>query len=146
MRKTSKIKRFLSLLLTLCMVLGMVNVPVAHAADSGENIIYFNPTGGSADWSVSNAWFAVYFFGSSGNTWVKATDSDGNGVYEVPVPDGYENVIFVRKDPANTALSWDSVWNQTVDLTIADSKNLFTIENWDNGEGKSTGNWSPYWR
>ena len=50
--------------------------------------------------------------------WVTMTDSDGDGIYECTIPEGYPNVIFVRMDPGKPEHSWDSKWNQTYDLVI----------------------------
>jgi len=139
MRIKMNLKRVLSFVLVLCMALGMVNImPVANAAvSSGEKFIYFK----YGDWGSSNAWVAAYFFGTKGNTWSNLTDTDNNGVYEVPVPDGYENVIFVRKNPSSSALDWSDVWNQTGDLSLSGNiGKCFTPNGWTG----VTATWSSY--
>ena len=115
--------------------------PVDEDVEFVQNKIYFKPN----DWNVDNVWFAAYFFGN-GDTWVKLTDKDGDGVYECDQPEGYTNVIFCRMNKDMTDLSWDAKWNQTVDLTIpTDGKNFFTITNpWGASEGKGDGVWSTY--
>ena len=108
-----------------------------------ETKLYLNPD----VWSADNAWFAAYFWGNAGNTWVKMTAVEGDAAtYEVVVPEGdYANVIFVRMNPTVSEFSWDDgkKWNQTVDLTIpADENTLYTITGW--GEEKSEGAWGVY--
>ncbi len=96
--------------------------------------LYLKP---NSNWKTDNAWFAAYFFGN-GEKWVKMTAVSGqSGVYEVTVPTDktYPKVIFCRMNSAKTALSWDSKWNQTGDLTIpAETNNCFTLASnaaWD---------------
>lgn len=97
----------------------------------------------NSNWVQGNAWFAAYIWDPSGATWIKMTDSDSDGVYEMDKPDAtkYTKVIFCRMNPDKTALDWSSKWDQTVDLTIpTDGKNLFTVNSgqWNN----ATGTWS----
>ncbi len=138
MKKTSKIKRILSLLLTLCMVLGMVNVPVAHATEEGKTLkmLYLKP---STEWTSDGARFAAYFFGN-GDTWVSMSDSNGDGVYEVSAPTGYSSVIFCRMNGGNATNDWSNKWNQTADLVVDEGKNnmCYDISGWD------AGSWTPY--
>ena len=71
-------------------------------------------------------------------------DSDGDGIYECEVAKTMTNIIFCRMNPAYTELSWDSKWNQTVDLTIGEAPtNYFYFTDWGNEqtEGKSIGEW-----
>lgn len=94
-------------------------------------------------WDADGAWFAAYFFkGDSTGVWVKMIDTDYDGIYEVISPEPiatYPSVIFARMDTNNTALSWNSVWNQSGDLTIpTSSNNLFTPSSFD----KPTTTWS----
>ena len=137
MQTTSKFNRVLSLLLTLCMALSMINVPMARAAE--EKTLYLKP---NANWLQSGARFAAYFFGN-GETWVSMTDEDGDGLYEVAAPEGYPNVIFCRMNPATTENNWNNKWNQTSDLTVpTDGTNCYTVADntWDNGNGT----WSAF--
>ncbi|MBO5979932.1 MAG: hypothetical protein J6Q12_05835, partial [Bacteroidales bacterium] len=99
--------------------------------------IYLKP---NSNWKSDNARFAAYFFGN-GDIWVSMTDSDGDGVYEVNLPTGYDygcNVIFCRMNPDTTGNNWNNKWNQTSDLIVpADGKNLYTVADgaWDKGDG-----------
>ena len=91
-------------------------------------------------WDVDNAWFAAYFFEGSNNTWKKMTAVEGiDGLYVCEIPSGYTNVIFARRDPSNTNLDWNKVWNQTADLKLpTDGTNKFAISGWDNNGSWST--------
>ena len=102
---------------------------------SASNVLYLKP---NSNWTQGNAWFAVYYFGSSGNGWAKMTDTDKDGIYEVVITADYEQVIFCRMNPASSATDWSNRWDQTVDLTP--SGNLFTV---NNGEwNEANGTWS----
>ena len=102
------------------------------------NVVYLKP---NSNWKVDNARFAAYFWNNKGSIWVNAADTDGDGIYEIHLPEGYDygcNVIFCRMNPNKPANGWDSKWNQTSDLVVpTDGKNLYTIAEgaWDNGEG-----------
>ena len=92
-------------------------------------------------WDVDNAWFAAYFFEGDKNTWKKMTAVEGiDGLYVCEIPSGYTNVIFTRKNPANTTLSdWNNVWNQTGDLKLpTNGTNKFAISGWENNGSWST--------
>ena len=120
-----------------------INFPVVEEPEPTQTVVYLNP----GPWTVSDAWFAAYLWKGEGatktETWVKATDEDADGIYEVVVPDGYVNLIFVRMDSAKTALSWDSKWNQTNDLVVpTDGTNLYTITAWGDGTDVCPGAWS----
>lgn len=130
-------KRFLSLLLAIGMILCWMPAPTANAASTPATL-YLKP----GDWDVDNAWFAAYFFGN-GDTWVKMTDDNSDGIYEVAAPAGYPSVIFCRMNSAKSTCDWGSVWNQSVDLTIpTNGNNIYTVTNpWN---GKATGTWSTY--
>ena len=138
--KTSHLfKRLLSLALAFVMLLGMLPAPQARAAGDGTTL-YLKP---NDNWRMDGAWFAMYYFGDSGSGWSGMADSDGDGVYEGTVPDGYGNVIFCRMDPGKSELDWGSKWNQTADLTVpGDGTNCYTVEpgSWDSGNGT----WSVY--
>lgn len=109
-----------------------------------DGMLYLSP---NSNWKNDGAWFAAYFF-NNGETWVKMEDSDGNGIYECIVPNGWEekNVIFVRMDKNKTLDSkWDGKWNQTSDLSVSDGRSTstsakkYTITGWD-----KSGKWEDY--
>lgn len=101
-----------------------------------DNVVYLKP---NSNWMADNARFAAYFWNDGGNSWVSATDKDGDGVYEIYIPTGYgTNIIFCRMNPSTTANNWTNKWDQTIDLTIpTDGKNLFTVNDgeWNNANG-----------
>ena len=109
-----------------------------YVAPAEDTVLYLVP---NANWKQSNARFAAYFFGN-GETWVSMTDENGDGVYEVVVPDGYNNVIFCRMNPSATKNIWDNKWNQTGDLTVpSDDKVKFVVPEgwWDSADSS---NWT----
>lgn len=125
-------KRLVSTLLCLAMVLAML--PMAVFAETATTI-YVQP---NDNWKTDGAWFAAYFYGDSGNTWVACTDEDGDEIYAADVPAGYANVIFCRMNPADTTtLDWSNKWNQTSDLIVpTDDKVVYVVDGWDNGAGQ----------
>ncbi|MBQ7346283.1 MAG: type I pullulanase, partial [Oscillospiraceae bacterium] len=131
-----RINKFFSILLVACMVLSMIPVAVSAATPS---VLYLKP---NSEWLTDGARFAAYFFGSSGDTWVSMTDSDGDGYYEATVPSGYTSVIFCRMNGSATANTWDNKWNQSADLTIpTDGTNCWTL---NSGSWDGAGSWSSY--
>ena len=134
MRKLSKI---LVLVLALAMMFTMASMFTASAATA--TTVYLKP---NSNWVQGNTWFAARFWNNSGaEKWEKMTDDDGDGIYECSVPSGMNLVIFCRMNPDKTALSWDSKWDQTVDVTIpATGANLYTVA--DGAWNNATGSWS----
>ncbi|MGN1112659.1 MAG: starch-binding protein, partial [Acutalibacteraceae bacterium] len=141
------------------------------SGDSGNNIggtwsVYqspTNPTGTTAtdptsggdtskiylklnsNWGNSSPRFAAYFFiDSSTNKWADMTAVSGEtDIYSAIVPSGAEwtKVIFCRMNPATTENAWSNKWNQSADITLDSSKNLYTLaDGWDN----ISGTWSTY--
>ena len=141
MKNTNTIKRLFSFALALMMVFSMMpQITLGASAASTDTTLYLKP---NSNWTQSNAWFALYTWGgSAGEKWAKMTDGDGDGLYEGTLPAGYTSVIFCRMNPSKTALSWDSKWDQTTDLTFNGTKNLFTVASgaWNN----ASGTWSTY--
>ena len=94
--------------------------------------LYLKP---NSHWLEANARFAAYFFNDSTSTneWHDLVQ-DGD-YYGIAIPEGYNNVIFCRMDPATTANNWDNVWTQTSDLTFSASSYLNVLEiqgeNWN---------------
>ena len=89
-------------------------------------------------WSADNAWFAAYSFKGSDSHWDKMVAADA-GYYKADLDTTtYDSVIFVRMNSSKTALSWDSKWNQTSDLSFAADKNCYEITGWNAGDGQWT--------
>lgn len=99
--------------------------------------IYFDP---SDNWCEAGAWFAVYCYNDSENTWVKASDADKNGIYEARIPKKYTGIIFVRMNPEYSQPGWNDgeKWAQTSNLSL--EGNLFTMNNTDSWS--TDGSWS----
>lgn len=96
----------------------------------------------NANWMQADAKFAVYYFNDeSDNGWSSYMTEAATGIYSADVPEGYENLIFVRMNPAGVAPSWDGKWNQTGDLTVPAEDDLYTLsaDCWD-----CDGTWSVY--
>ena len=99
--------------------------------------VYLKP---NSNWLQSNARFAVYGFGNSGDIWVDMTDSDGDGIYEAIIDvEVYPTIIFCRMNPNAAANNWNNKWNQTADLPIsaAGTNNCYEVKanTWDKGGG-----------
>ena len=114
-----------------------VTIPSSGGGSGADcsNMVYLKPT---TAWKEYDAWYAAYFFGSIGNKWVAMTPTESGGVcdglYYCEIPDGYPNVIFVRKNPADKNLeTFDGNWGQTADLILPDDgRNQFIC---DDGAG-----------
>ena len=59
------------------------------------------------------------------------TATNEAGIYTCEVPAGATKVIFCRMNKNTAGNSWNHKWNQTGDLTLDSTKNLFTISAWD---------------
>ena len=114
--------------------------PAVTTGEEGD--WYLQP---NSNWKQANARFAIYFFGTSGNTWVSMKDDNGDGIYVAnnPATGTYENMIFCRMNPSATANNWNNKWNQTGDLKKpTNGNNCFSVPSgsWD---GATTG-WSKH--
>ncbi len=111
-----------------------------------KQTITVSSSGGSIDklylvpgvWETGGAWYAAYFFTGSTNEFVKMTASGDKYVCDKPAA-SQTSVIFIRMNKEKTALSWDSKWNQSADLTIPSDKDTYSITGW--GSEKSEGSW-----
>lgn len=136
MKLKAKILTIVMVLATLISIIGVFAIPASAATPT---ILYLKP---NSNWTSDGAWFSAYFF-QTGKTekWVKMTDANSDGIYEVSVPSGYSNVIFVRNNPASSSLGWS--WNQTSDLTVQTNGNdMYTIA--EGAWSKGSGSWSKY--
>ena len=110
------------------------------ATVSTTQTLYLKP---NSNWKSDNAKFAVYYYDGSTNGWsdyMTLADCETD-IYTTEIPDSYSNVIFCRMDPAKS-IDWDGKWNQTGNLTISGSNDMFTIPN-DAWDGSTTA-WSTY--
>ena len=131
----STFARRISILLVLAMVLAMLPLGAMAATPT---TLYLKP----GPWNTANAWYSAYFYVGETNTHAEMTDTDGDGVYEVTVPEGdWTNVIFLRNDPSDKVADWNGVWNQTGDLVLpTDNNTMYTVTGW----GAADGAWSEY--
>ncbi len=131
-------RRILSLVLSFVLLLGMV--PVTHASAAEDTTLYLKP---NANWLMDGARFAVYYWNDSESYWDDLLPTEDEGIYECTIPAGYSNIIFCRMNPNTETNDWTNKWNQTSDLTVpTDGTNLYTVADgsWDNGSGT----WSAY--
>ena len=107
--------------------------------------LYLKP---NSNWKLSNARFAAYFFGNSGNAWQSMEAVGTSGYYKAAVPAGtWTNVIFCRMNPSSNTNGWTQdtqLWNKTADLQFpTNGNNLYTLTG---GEWNAvTGSWSTIW-
>ena len=140
--KSKSFKKLTAVLLSVLLMFSMcIPVLTVSAAElPSGTVLYLKP---NSNWTMSNARFALYVFGSSGNAWANMSDEDGDGYYVGTVPEGnWTNVIFCRMNPSATANNWNNKWNQTADLEVPDGMNCYTVKSgtWDKGGGT----WSLY--
>ena len=113
-------------------------------SSSGGNCktIYLKPTD---VWNPQSPKYDAYFWKSADkddNLWIKDMSGDGcSGVFYVTVPEGYDKVIFGRRDPSKSdSVNWKNLWNQSVDLDVpTGDKTMYTITGWSDVKG--TGSW-----
>lgn len=131
--------RVLSLALAFAMLLSVMPVIHAHAAE-GDTTVYLKP---NANWLTDNARFAIYYFEGSANGWTDMEPAGEDGYFRGVVPAGYSTIIFCRMNPGATENNWDNKWNQTSDLTLpTDGANCYTVP--EGTWGEREGSWSTY--
>ena len=102
--------------------------------------VYFIP---SSNWKQSNAWFAIYCWGSNGDAWSKMSKVNAT-TYGAYLPDGYAkgcDMKFVRMSNANIEeLSWGNKWNESSNTKCpTDGNNCYTLK--DSGWDDQGGSW-----
>lgn len=111
----------------------------AHYVD---NKVYLDVSWNAGDgWSKDGARFAAYFIDANkaAYEWVSMTQIEENIYYcNIPTTRAWTYVIFCRMNPANKANNWDNKWNQTGDIVLDASKNLYVISGWDTGSWSNT--------
>ena len=100
----------------------------------------------SESWASWPAKYAVYYFkDETDNGWsefMTAVTGEEN-TYTATIPVGYSKVIFVRLNGEATEANWDNKWSQTVNLTIPEGKNHFTVTSGGTGS-ECDGEWAKY--
>lgn len=136
-------RRVLSTLLAMVLLLstmtvGMIFADAATITSTGTTKVYFKP----GKWDADGAWFCGYFWNSSAsnNTWVKfdKLSEDSSTCVGTLASGTYDKVIFLRKNPANTGLDWNGVWNRVDNIDLQSGKNCFSITD------LGAGSWSTY--
>ena len=137
-----------------------ISVP-GETAEGGEEVdpnpgtpveitaVYLRP---NQNWLQASARFAIYAWDSNGNTWIDMSDSNADGIYEVEIPNNYNDFKFIRMNPNVSDNRWNNnsdtddtkpVWNQTDNLIVPENENnTFVIPK---GEWDNTANDSNYW-
>jgi hypothetical protein len=127
-----------------------MNSQLYVSGDSGDEsetstkTIYFDPTK-NTNWTQDSPRYAIYAYnGDDDNKWYSMSKDSESGYYKADISTSYAKLIFVRMDPSTTTNSWDNMWNQTGDITIDSTKNLYTLTNvaWNKTDVKGT--WSTY--
>ena len=100
-------------------------------------VLYLKPNN---NWQNSSPRYAVYTW-DGGEQWIDMADSNGDGIYEVVIPDGISNIIFVRMNPSTTTNNWNNKWDQTADLKVpTNGTNMYTVA--EGAWSKGSGSWS----
>lgn len=98
---------------------------VVYNAESGsaDRVLYFKP---NANWSADGVTFAAWAWATgTDGSWYAMADSDADGLYEVTLPSGIDNIIFASMKGET---SWDKKVNQTADLKVpTDGKNIYDV-------------------
>lgn len=101
----------------------------------------------SSDWAGWPAKYAIYYFDEGSNGWSNfMTLAEGeDDIYVGSIPAAYadDQIIFVRLDGAATEVNWANKWSQTVNLTIPEGKDFFTVISGGTGS-ECNGTWSKY--
>ena len=100
--------------------------------------LYVNPGSGDNNWAKDGAVLFVHSWGAEEHD-AKLTTFNGE-ILSAEIPDGNNNVLFVRMPEGSSAIDWNTKWNQTGDLSIPSGMNMYTFTGW----GGSDGNWSFY--
>lgn len=91
------------------------------------NTIYFMP---SDDWSSDGSLYGAWCWSGSGlpaASFVLATDTDEDGVYELKINKEYTGLTFVdlKPDADSLGVNWDNKRAQTDDLKVPTDKNVY---------------------
>ena len=113
------------------------NVADGYEAGFNNNYIVLPVTGTTylvpnENWKSADAWFAAWQWGET-DIMVKATDTNEDGIYEVPVLNNNTNINFNRMNPAKTiADMWEGKWNEAAGAAIEADK-YYYVTSWNGG-------------
>lgn len=81
-------------------------------------------------WNSDSAWFAAYFWGSSGNYWVRGRQVKDDK-YGFTIPAGsWNGVKFCRMNSATSDMNFNNAWNEGNDMTIPSAGSIAYIKGW----------------
>lgn len=97
---------------------------------------------GNGNWNGDSACFYAYMYNSDSDNTSVALEKVSDSYYKFSVDKDhtYKSVVFVRM-PAGSSFSWETKWNQTVDLDFDSAYTEAQITCWDAGEGKCGVRW-----
>ena len=101
--------------------------------------LYLKPT---SAWDKDGAKFAIWDMTNSAWSHFMTLTENETEIYETLVRASATQVIFARIDGVAETPNWDNRWNQTVDLTLIEGKDLFTITG--GSSNAYVGEWSKY--
>lgn len=99
----------------------------------------------SDDWKYPSK-YALYYFDETKNGWSDfMTEVEGEeDIYTAEIPAGYSTIIVARFNSTKAATGdWNDKWSQTVNLTMEEGKDLFTITSGGTGN-ECNGAWSIF--
>ena len=91
---------------------------------SGKDITFIPGDAAQAD----PAWFAWVWGNGESGTWITGTTSGSNVVF--PNAGNYTDMVIVRMPTGSSSADWNTMWNQSDDLTISGSTCSFA--GWNN--------------
>ena len=110
----------------------------APATEAPKNYVYLNP----GVWNTDTPRYELYVW-QNDERWLSAEKVGDKYRFEIPAGYTTANCIFVRENPAGSAGSWSSKWNQTGDLELTGNiGKTYTISSWNGDNGNSGGSWS----
>ena len=113
-------KKIFTLFAALAMVMSM-----------SAEMVYLQP---SNNWLESNAEFWVHSWGGTADVSGKL-ENMGLGLYGLEINDN-TSCLFVRQEPGQSSINFDSNWYKTGDQTIATDKRCYKVINWhEDGTG-----------
>jgi len=94
------------------------------------------------DWNSFEAVFFVHSWGASDADAKLAPVSGDKYLFSATIPDGNNNVVFVRMKGGSESIIWDGenkYWTKTEDLVIPTGKDCFWLIGWEKGAWMSNG-------
>lgn len=138
--KISSIISTVLVVFAILAVFGGLGALMHRDSDSAKleyKTIYFMP---SDDWSFDGSLYGAWCWSGSGlpaASFVLATDTDEDGVYELKINKEYTGLTFVdlKPDTDSLGVNWDNKRAQTDDLTVPTDKNVYyhhCVNEWSN--------------